>query len=1025
MNISAISIRNPIPILIFFLLSVLLGLHSFWKINVQNFPDLSLPTIVINGALLGATPAQLENDVAKKIENAIAPLEGLKNTKSVLKDGSVSITAEFELEKDPQEALDEVRAAVTQVRSLLPADMDEPQVVRAKFSNTPVKIYSIASSSLSDEQLSWYVQNEMTKALLEIPGVAQVTLVGGVQREILVALNPAALQSVGISAPEVARQLRQNQSDLPSGALRVQEASIPVRTLSSESSTFALKDFPIALPGGAFIPLEQIAHISDTIQTPTASASFDGKKVIGFEIKKSSSANELQLEKRLQTFVSDVVQKNPHLSIQEAFDFIEPVKNTYYSSLQLLLEGALLAVLVVYLFLKDWRATIVSACALPLSIIPTFAFLYYADFTINVITLLALSLVVGILVDDAIVEVENIERHMLEGKTPYQAAIEATQEIGLAVVATTFTLVAVFLPTAFMGGIPGLVFKQFGWTAAISVFASLVVARLLTPLMAAYLLKNKDPSKREHYEPRWIQWYSKLAAWSIANRIKTIALALLFFIASLAIIPMLPKGFIPPNNANQMQITVELPPGVSLAQMQQTVSLIEKTLANNPHIQHIYSSIGSGTASSRHDGGSLNETRKATVALKLNPKNERPHKQHIEQQLTQALQSIPGAKISFSGSSSGSTYNLALVSDEPQALTLAARQVQQQLATISGLGSISASDDLKRTEVSIRIDRTKMALYGVSSAALAQTLRIATLGEPASSLPKVNTSVRQVPITVRLNDDFISDPKNLLELQVQANTGLIPLSELASFSYTADASTIERLNRERTVNFTIDLGTIQLGDAARTIKNLPALGALPAAVRILETGDAERMAELFAGFGLAMLTGILCIYLILVLLFKDFLQPLTILVALPLSLGGAFAGLLLTGNSFSMPSLIGLIMLMGVATKNSILLVDYAIILKKEGISQAQATLEACVKRARPIVMTTIAMGLGMLPVALDLGAGDGSFRAPMAIAVIGGLLTSTLLSLLVIPAVFTLVEDAKAWILRKNKPTKKNPSSE
>ncbi len=1006
MNISALSIRNPVPVIMFFLLSILVGLFSFKKLNVQNFPDLSLPTITVSAVLPGAAPPQLETEVAKKIENSVASLEKLKTIKSTVQDGTVSVMVEFELEKDVQEALDEVTSAVNSIGSQLPPEMDAPIVNKVKFSNSPIKIYSMSSKSMTEENLSWYIDNDLTKRLLSIKGVSEVKRVGGKTREVQVLIDPVKLKSLGVTVADISRQLKSLQFDTTAGEMKIAGVEKPIRAIATIETAKDLGLMEISTNRGLKVLLSDIAEIKDTYAEVTSSAYFNGEKVVGFEVKRTSDANELELEKELIKEVEKIQKENPDFVINEAFDFVEVVRDTYSSSMQLLLEGALLAIIVVFLFLKDGRATLVSAIALPLSIIPTFAFLYAMDYTINGITLLSLSLVVGILVDDAIVEVENIERHINDGKSAYEAAIEATQEIGLAVVATTFTLIAVFLPTAFMGGVPGLVFKQFGWTSAIAVFVSLVVARLLTPLMAAYIMKKVE--HKEVQQAKWLVVYEKMARWSILNRGKTILIALVVFALSLTLIPMLPKGFIPPNNSNQSQISVELEPGASLEKTEKVVKQIEEKLKNVPEVLTVYSSVGGGNASMKFEGSSVTEPRKATMTLKLKPKKERDNKRDIENKIRVLLKEIPGAKINIGGNTSGNSYTLSLTGDDSEQLLTAAEAVEKELRQINGLGNISSSAALSREEVILNINFDRAAEMGVNTNTIAQTIKIATNGDFSNSLSKLNTSVRQVPIVVKLDENFKEDIENLLDLEVETKVGMVPLRELVDMEYKNGPSLIDRYDRSRTINLNIELGSVELGDLSAKIKTMEAVQKMPSGVKVLETGDAERMGELFAGFGLAMLTGVICIYIILVLLFKDLLQPITILVALPLSIGGAFLGLLLTGNSFSMPSLIGLIMLMGIATKNSILLVDYAIILKKEGVSQLEATIEACVKRARPIIMTTLAMGMGMLPVALDFGSGDGTFRAPMAIAVIGGLITSTVLSLLVIPSVFTIMEDLK-----------------
>jgi multidrug efflux pump subunit AcrB len=590
------------------------------------------------------------------------------------------------------------------------------------------------------------------------------------------------------------------------------------------------------------------------------------------------------------------------------------------------------------------------------------------------------------------------------GKSPIQAAIDAADEIGLAVIATTFTLIAVFLPTAFMSGIAGKFFKQFGWTASLAVFASLLVARMLTPMMAAYMLRDKGTA---HHEPFWMKPYLRLVKLCLRFRWLSLLLAIGFFLGSLSLIPLLPTGFIPPDDNSQTQVYLELPPGSSLEQSTKTAEAARQLLSSIKEIQSVYTTIGAGTAGTDPFlGGGANEPRKATLTIALTPRGARARKQVIEASIREALKSLPGVRSKVGLGGSGEKYILVLTGDDPQSLSQAAIDVERDLRSIKGLGSIASSASLSRPEVMIRPDVAKAADLGVTTAAMAQTLRIATLGDYDAALAKLNLSDRQVPIVVRLKDDARQDMQTLGQLLIPGSKGPVMLSQVASIELGGGPALIERYDRERNINFEIELSGMPLGDVTAAVAQLPSLKQLPPGVAQREIGDAEVMGELFASFALAMGIGILCITMVLILLFKSVLHPITILAALPLSLGGAFVALLLADKSFSMPSLIGLIMLMGIATKNSILLVEYAIEASKTGLDRHQALIEACRLRARPIIMTTIAMGAGMLPIASGWGAADASFRSPMAIAVIGGLLTSTVLSLLVIPVVYTFIDD-------------------
>jgi len=1014
MNVSSWSIRNPIPAVMLFVLLTFAGFLSFSAMKVQNFPDIDLPTVSVNASLPGAAPAQLETDVARKIENAIATLQGLKHIYTKVQDGAVTITAEFRLEKPVQEAVDDVRSAISRVRSELPGDMREPIVTKMDLASQPVLAFTVYSARMDEEALSWFVDNDISRKLLAVRGVGAVNRVGGVSREIRVALDPARLQALGATAAEISRQLRQVQTESAGGRTDIGGTEQPVRTLATVQTAAQIANLELALADGRRIRLDQVATVSDTVAEPRAAALLNGKPVVGFEVARSRGESEVAVGAAVHQALAELKAQRPDVELVQAFDFVTPVDEEYHGSLHLLYEGAILAVLVVWLFLRDWRATFVSAIALPMSVIPAFTGMYLLGFSVNVVTLLALSLVVGILVDDAIVEVENIVRHLRMGKTPYQAAMEAADEIGLAVIATTFTLIAVFLPTAFMSGIAGKFFKQFGWTASLAVFASLVVARVLTPMMAAYMLKPIVTGAAK--DARWMQIYMRCVNWSMKHRLATFILSALFFFGSVALIPLLPTGFIPPDDNSQTQVYLELPPGTTLEQTKATAEQARLMIAKVEHVKSVYTTIGGGSAGTDPFAPSgAAEARKATLTILLTDRGDRPRKQGIENKIRTALEPLPGVRSKVGLGGSGEKYILVLTGEDPQALGTAALAVEKDLRTIPGLGQVASTASLIRPEIAVRPDFAKAADLGVTSTAIAETLRIATAGDYDVALPKLNLSQRQVPILVKLEEDARKDLSLLERLAVPGVRGPVMLGQVATLEMTGGPAVIDRYDRSRNVNFEIELSGLPLGDVAATVQQLPAVKNLPPGVKVVEVGDAEVMGELFASFGLAMLTGVLCIYIVLVLLFKDFLHPVTILAALPLSLGGAFVGLLLAQKSFSMPSLIGLIMLMGVATKNSILLVEYAIVARREhGMSRLDALLDACHKRARPIIMTTIAMGAGMLPIAIGFGTADPSFRSPMAVAVIGGLITSTVLSLLVIPVVYTYVEDVEHWTRRQ-----------
>ncbi|HWT72992.1 MAG TPA: efflux RND transporter permease subunit [Oxalicibacterium sp.] len=1014
MNFSALSIRNPIPAIMLFVLLGLAGLLAFKFNAVQDFPDIELPVVTVTATLPGAAPAQLETEVARKIEDSVATLQGIKNIYTKVLDGVVTVTIEFVLEKNISDAVNDVRDAVALIRSDLPTDLREPSVTKVSTAGRVVLTFTAAAapgSNLDEQELSWFVDNTVAKRLLSVPGVGAVKRVGGVDRQVNVELDALKMAALGVSAADVSHQLRLVQQEAPGGRGDVSGAEQSVRTIATVQTAAELGAMQVPIANGRRVRLDEIASITDGIAERRSTATQDGKTVVGFEIFRTKGASEIAVANGARDAVNELQAAHRNVVFKQAIDNAQPVQENFEGSMELLYEGAVLAVLVVWWFLRDWRATLVAAAALPLSVIPTFLGLSWFGYTLNTVTLLSLALVVGVLVDDAIVEIENISRHLNMGKTPMQAALEAADEIGMAVIATTFALVAVFLPTAFMSGVPGLFFKQFGWTAVLAVLASLVVARLLTPMMAAYLLKPK----REHVEKDgWLMTrYIATMRWCLTHRLTTMIASSVFFVVSISLVTLLPTGFVPPTDRAQTQVNIELPPGSTLNETIAVAERVRVAVTKDANIKSVFSSIGGGSSGDAFAPGAAAEARRAVLTLTTTHRNDRHQSMaEIESGIRAAIADIPGARFTVGPPDTGVKMQLVLRSEDPAALSAAAQNVVRELRTLRGIGNVTSSASLVRPEIIVQPDTARAADLGVTTAAIGETVRIATLGDYDQNLPKMNLSDRQVPILVKLPDGVRADLAAIARLTVPGSKGPVMLGNVASLTMSSGPAQIDRLNRSRNVTFDVELGSRALGELNAEARALPSMRNLPPSVKIAELGDAQEMQALFASFGIAMLIGVLCIYGVLVLLFKDFMQPVTILAALPLSIGGAFVALLLTRSALSMPSMIGLIMLMGIVTKNSILLVDYAILAREKGMSRFDALVDSCHKRSRPIIMTTIAMGAGMLPLALGLGA-DPSFRSPMAITVIGGLITSTLLSLLVVPAVFTYIDDLEHWIGR------------
>ena len=1015
LNVSAYSIKNPLVAILLFILLTLGGIYGFMKMKVQQFPDIDLPAVVVTVTLPGAAPSQLENDIAKKIENKLTSIEGIKHIRTTLQTGAATMVTEFVLEKDIQEAVDDVRSAVGEVRGDLPAAANDPIITKVSTAGFPVVTYSVAAENMNVEDLSWFVDDTVTKRLSDIPGVSTVSRIGGLQREITVAADPITLSGLKLSITQLSNQITGIQQDSSGGEAEVGKTTQTIRVLGAVERASELNDLQVAIPAGGTQALGRMAQITDGAADPSSIAKLDGQTVVAFNITRSRGASEVEVMELVDAELAKLSADVGNITIEKVYDRATPIAEDYQASLRMLIEGGLLAVVVVFLFLRNIRATIVAAVALPLSVIPTFLGMYLFGFSLNIISLLAVSLVIGVLVDDAIVEVENIIRHLRMGKTPYEAAMEAADEIGLAVVATTFTLIAVFLPTAFMGGIVGQFFRQFGWTAALSIFASLMVARLITPMMAAYILRPEK--KHVEKQSALMGWYLKIVAWTLHHRWLTMGATLVLFVASLMLVKLLPTSFIPDNDIDQTRVAIELTPDVALEDTERVAALASERILAMPEVTNIFTSVGEAQASmdSNSSGGKAENI--AGLDIVLAPRAERGSKQEIERQISSLLAEVPGARFTVGLSSGGeSGYNFSMTSTNPQLLEQTAQQIMSEIRGLPSAGSVTSDRSLPRQELTVTPDRLAMADKGVTTQDIATTLRVATVGDYEQRLSKLNLDTRQIPIVIRLPDVAKQNVSQLEGLYVPSSLPAgqgVRVGEVASLDFGTGPAQISRLDRERAISITVQPASGELGDLVQAVKSVPAMQQLPPSITIIDQGQAENMAELFSGFVIAMSVGVVCILGVLILLFGRILQPFTILMALPLSIGGAFVGLVITNSSLSMPSMIGFIMLMGIATKNSILLVDYALIAQRRGLARFEAIIDACRKRARPIIMTTIAMGAGMLPLVFGWGDADPTFRRPMAAAVLGGLVTSTLLSLVVIPVVYTLMDDLSGWFAK------------
>ena len=1007
-NISSWSIRNPIPIILMFILLTLGGVVSFMGMRVNNNPDIDFPLVSVVAARPGAAPAEMEVQVTRLIEDSISGLSGVRHIYSTVSDGVSVTVVEFELSTDTERATNDVRNAMSTVRASLPQDMQEPTVSREDITGGSLIDYVVRSPTMTPEEISWFIDNEVSRSLLAIGGVGEVTRNGGVDREIRVELDPDRLAAFGVTAADVSQALTIVNSDMPGGRVTVSGSERAIRTLGAANSVEQLRETLIPLGGGRTVRLGDLGTVEDKWTEPRTLARYNGQEAVTFGFFRSREASEVQVADKVRAEVTRLDEAHPELTISQVTSTVKYIEESYLASLEALALGAVLAVIVVFIFLRDWRATLIAATAMPLSLIPTFAVLGPLDQSLNGVTLLALSLTIGILVDDAIVEIENIVRHMRDGKSPYAASMEAADEIGLAVLATTATIVAVFAPVGFMPGIVGQFFKAFALAACVSVLFSLLVARTLTPLMAAYILKH---THHEDKDPPWMRNYLRALKWTLANRWKVFVSGIFFLVASvvLAVATQMSFEFMSPADESRAAFQVELPPGSTLRQTDAVVQQVTRRLTARDEVTSVFATVG---------GGDVNT---ANIYADMVPKGERAlSQQEFAREMVDEMKSIPGIRIRAGiaqqggGPSDGTSYTFAILSDNPTALNDAARQIESEMRGVEGLANVVNTAAIARPELLISPREDEAALAGVSTGAISQAIRVATIGDVDQNLPKFNLGDRQIPIRLQLTEEARHDLAVLETLQVPtAAGGTVPLGAVADISFGAGPASISRQDRSRIASITAELEGISTGAAGQKVQQLPTVKELPPGVRQVPAGDAEFIQEMTTGFAIAFISGLLLMYAVLVLLFKSFAYPVTIMAALPLAVGGAIIGLSISNTNFSLSALIGVLMLMGIAAKNSILLVDYVIMAEKEGMKRWDAIMDAAHKRARPILMTTFAMGAGMVPVAIGWGA-DVEFRAPMAIAVLGGLISSTFLSLLYIPSIFTIVDDIAKFISRR-----------
>lgn len=995
-NISAWCIRNPVPPIVLFVALLLAGVVSFSRMDVNNNPDIEFPGAQVIISQPGAAPTELEKQVTQIVEPALRSITGVDEINSTVREGVSMTFVQFQIGTDVDRGVNDIRDALTKVRSDLPDGILEPQVNRVDTTGEPIAYISVEAVDMTLEQLSWYVDDVVVKRLQGVPGAAAVNREGGVSREIRVILDPAKLQSLGVTAAQVNNQLRQSNINAAGGRTEIAGAEQSVRVLGNARNAYNLGETNIALGGGRFVKLTDIAEVRDLYGEQRALSTMNGRQVLSFSVQRAKGASDVKVYDATWEELRKIQKENPKIHFTELYTTVDYTKSQYNSSLSAMIEGAVLAVLVVWLFLRDGRATMISAIAIPLSAIPTFWFMDLLGFSLNGISMLALSLVAGVLVDDAIVEIENIVRHMRMGKSAYQASIDAADEIGLAVVATTFSIVAVFLPVGFMPGLSGQFFKNFGFTVVAAVLLSLAVARMITPMIAAYFLKAHGEAK--HGEGWIMDRYMEILKWTLNNRRWVVVGGIGSFMATIGMVMWLPFQFQPTMNFDYSSIRIEMVPGTTLQQTQQLVERLQKTLDDEaPEVVAAFADI---------------EPAKASIYLRLSPDREMSSDE-FEKSWGKRFSEVPDARVTFqsqTGGFSGRDVTITLGGSDPVLLQATAQKLTEEMRGVKEITAPRIGGDMLRPEVTITPRADLAASLGVTTAALSQTIRIATIGDIDQNSAKFSLSDRQVPIRVSLSEDSRRNLSTIENLPVPTATGgSVPLKTVAEISFGAGPTTIQRSNQSRRISIGADYAVdpktgkpYVSSQAMQAIDALPTMKNLPQGVKKLTLGDARWQQEMISNFMIAIITGIAAVFAVLVLLYHRFVPPLVNMGSLLLAPLGGLVALKIVGFAISMPVLIGIMMLFGIVAKNSILLVDFALEEMDKGVPKFEAIMDAGHKRAQPIVMTTVAMVAGMVPTAMAL-TGDGAFAQPMGVTVIGGLIVSTFLTLLIVPASFSL----------------------
>lgn len=1035
MILSDLSVKQPVFATMMMVALVVLGIFSYKELSIDLFPDVDFPVVTVQTVYPGVAPETVETEVTKRIEEAINPIEGVKHITSTTTEGASIVVAEFELGTNIHTAAQDVRSKVNALRRDFPTGVEEPVIDRLDPDEMPILSLSVSSPELSDKELTTLAEKVIKKRLENIEGVGALKIVGGQRREIQVFLDPERMKAYSLTVPEVVQALRRENLEVPAGKLYSGAVEELVRIEGKIPDPEQFRDLIVKNIQGVPVYLHEIARIHDGHEEQRTLALINGKRALALELRQQSGSNTVDVAEAVKAVIPELnrelpgqtkltVVKDSSIFIQEAVD---DVKNT-------MILGAIFTVIVVFLFLNSWRSTVITGLTLPVSIISAFIIMNVMDFSLNILTLMGLSLSVGLLIDDAIVVRENIVRHMQFGRDHFEAARVGTSEIGLAVMATTFSVIAVFVPIAFMKGIVGQFFFEFGITVAFAVLVSLFVSFTMDPMLSS---RWYDPAvettiKRrglarvlETFDNRFMDlrlFYEKSIALALRHRGWVMTVSLLLFGASLLTFDRLGQDFMPSYDRGEFQVSFKTNPGSTLEQTEEISKEIVRRISAKPGVDYTFTTIGAGSTSALNEG---------VVYVKLKEKSERPlSDDELRSQLRSELANYGRAIVSLEDvADMGDSRPLQISVRGPDmaGIDRISAQVCDLIRTVPGAVDIDRSLDIDKPEILVRIDRKLASDLGINLESLALTMRTLLNGEVATRYEDEDGDAYDV--RVRLDDrqrrsievlrdiDLLSAHKDAMGRDI-----VIPAGQVASFQRGASSAQIRHLDLVREVRIFANAAGRPLGNVEQDIKEKVESFQFPPGYSVSFTGESEDMAESFDYIYDALILAVVFIYLILASQFGSFTHPLAIMLSLPLSLIGVVAMLLMTGDTLNMMSMIGLILLMGLVTKNAILLIDYTRRLRNQGMERTAALIEAGKTRFRPIVMTTLAMIIGMLPLAFEIGAGS-ELRSPMARAVIGGLITSTLLTLIAVPVVYSLLDDlTRKWGKRREVQTSAAP---